>query len=124
EHRCQLGAGRGERGIEAGHRGDEVLLSALQSPHPERVDPRRGALGGEPLELGSQLIDLLDLAARRRADDRAAVRAQRYEAGALEFGQRLADRSAADLEAGAQLVLGKALAERDPAVEDVALEGK
>ena len=88
----------------------------------ERVDPRRGALGGEALELGAQLVDLLHLAAGGSTDDRTAVRAQRYQAGALELGQRLTDGGATDLEAGAQLVLGETFAEGDPAVEDVALQ--
>ena len=122
DRRRQLGTGARDGRIETGHGGDEVLLGAVEPSQPERVDPRGGALGGEPLELGAQLVDLLHLAAGRGADDRAAVRAQRHQAGALELGQRLTDRGPADLETGAQLVLREAFAERDPAVEDVALQ--
>ena len=108
--------------VEPGHRGDELLLRAVEPPQLNASIRIGGALGGEPLELGAQLVDLLHLAAGGDAHDGAAVRPQLDEAASLELDQRLAHRRAADAEAGAQLVLREALAEPDPALEDVALQ--
>ncbi len=83
---------------------------------------RRRALAGlldrKALEGRAQAVDLLDVVGRDRRDRRAAMGLVDDQALLLELEQRLADRSAADVELAGEIVLDQPRAGRELAGQD------
>ena len=100
----------------------EAVLGGVERGEPLRRHARRGALGGQALELGADEERLAQLVARERADANAAVRLERDEAERGQPAQRLADRRAADVEALGEQLLAENRAGGDRAGDDLVLE--
>ena len=100
----------------------EAVLGGVECGEPLGRHARRGALGGEPFELGADEEGLAQLVAGERADANAAVRLERDEPERGEPAQRFADRRAADVEPLGEQLLPEHRARGDRAGDDLVLE--
>src|SRR5919197_6252021 len=113
-----LGATRGNAaGNELRDRTTEEALRRMQLLELGVVDPHRGKRGGEPFELGADLVGLPDLTRGRAAHDRATVRLHLDDPAGLELAQGLANGRPADTELGREALLPQARADGDLAAE-------
>ena len=81
-----VGHGAGPVGAHLHHAGErlaELRLRLVKAVELLLVDSLRSQLGGQPLELGANLVGVADLAGREPADERATMRLQLDEPARL-----------------------------------------